>query len=184
MRKSVLIIFVLIVVTATGQNTRQPDTIFWHAGYRVLPIDFKMQQAEPEQLMALKNGQVLLAYSKIDLQVTYSFKKDSNLTFARAYFIRSKSWIGDSTIVRTIMHEQGHFDIAELYARMFDFEMRKYKKLGTVEFIEKSWEKLKEIKLSLIKEWEKYDLESIAKIGFNDYQKKLARKLDEYPVQH
>jgi hypothetical protein len=104
------ILFISCIFFTLYSNAQLIDTIHWKANYKLKWNDFK---GNPDS-----NSFAAAITSTI---ITYSvLKKDSSLTIKiYCYFLRDASWTwtkGNSILLK---HEQGHFDIAELFTRKF-----------------------------------------------------------------
>lgn len=93
-------LFFLVSFACKGQ-----DTLIWKQDQKLQFSDFLARPKDSD------HG----ASSMVGIRYHLSFDKDSVITDVSCYFLRNKSWIrkGDSML----QHEQGHFDIGELFAR-------------------------------------------------------------------
>ncbi len=107
-------IFFMLV---SGKTTIAQDTINWRPGYKLQWSDF---QGKPENIPGVK------AMTVANLSGDLSYNKDSFSVQVLVYFEKNKSWTL-STDQNLLSHEQGHFDIAELFARKFRKAFREYK---------------------------------------------------------
>jgi hypothetical protein len=84
------------------------DTIYWQPDYKLTWEDF---QGSPDTISKYR------AISNSGIKYHLSINEGSFSTKVSCYFIKTKSWarIKNSDIL--LAHEQGHFDIAELFAR-------------------------------------------------------------------
>ncbi len=114
------------------------------------------------------------------LTVSYQFRKTGFIFNIRSGFDPSRSW-GIHRTAYILSHEQGHFDIAEVYARKL------YRKLSEYRYDAKNYQKdLKKIYDEVISEKEemqhKYDEEtkhSIYKVRQAEWLKKISTMLKE-----
>ena len=100
-------IFLFILVIGCNKGFAQ-DTIYWHPNYKLTWNDF---QGIPDT--ASKND----ASSFPGIRYHLHFDEDSFSTQVTSYFIKSRSWVKIKNNDTLLLHEQGHFDINELFAR-------------------------------------------------------------------
>lgn len=95
-------LFGIFSLSTTGQ-----DTIHWSPHYKLKWEDFKGKPDNTSQFGAV---------SYPGVKYTLSANDDTFYVNVFCFFIKSKSWV---RIISTtgLTHEQGHFDIAELFAR-------------------------------------------------------------------
>lgn len=111
----------------THTNTKKEKIITWEATYRLKWSDY---QAKPD-MSSSKNA---LTWYSLEANSHMLTGEYSERVFARVD--RSKSWVKD-TVKAALPHEQLHFDITELYARMMRESLSELK--------EKSYERRAEI---------------------------------------
>ncbi|MES2647099.1 MAG: DUF922 domain-containing protein [Bacteroidota bacterium] len=147
--KLLRIIFFLLLLCKNLPSVAQ-DTLFWKAADTLTWNDFKGMPNRSARYLAI---------SATGITYTYRYT-DAGLNFqVRAFFVRSKSWRNYGTDLKVLKHEQGHFDITEIYARKLASQMQQLK--PTKSNFRKSVEALGE---SIINEKNKtqkqYDLET------------------------
>lgn len=107
-------------------HTQTTDTINWRANYKLKWSDFK---ATPDS----NSIAVALTSTTISYRI---IKKDSVLdVIVSCCFNKPWSWSKNKKIQGVLRHEQGHFDISELFARKFREAVRKSKFKGNGEII-------------------------------------------------
>jgi hypothetical protein len=94
------------------------DTIYWSPSYRLKWEDF---HGKPDTLS--KYG----AISDLKIKYSLSANEDSFNAEVLCFFIKSKSWSLFKKSDTLLMHEQGHFDITELFARKLRKAISEYK---------------------------------------------------------
>lgn len=106
--KNIITVFILISSLALVSFQKTSDLIYW-SGKNLSWSDFK-GKPNPES-----NG-VASTYSYIDMHIK-SITSDSAIVKIKGVFSTSKSWVryGDKVI---LSHENGHFNISELYSRL------------------------------------------------------------------
>jgi uncharacterized protein DUF922 len=114
MKLLVLLISFFIAFSATAQG---PDAITWKPDRKLTWNDYK-GDARPESGAAASTATLIaIGYSIGPTDFTYKISS----TFSPA-----KSWVLHRTD-HILAHEQGHFDIAEIYARKLHQRMKEYK---------------------------------------------------------
>ena len=94
----------------------QQDTIHWRQDYKLKWDDF---QGKPD--MNSDNR----AITVVDVGYDLSFTKNKFDVTVSCVFMKKKSWKKEEDSVR-LAHEQGHFDIAEIFARKLRMAFRSY----------------------------------------------------------
>ena len=105
--------FVIISNISFGQ-----DTIYWSPSYKLKWEDFRGKPVIPSKYGAVSNP--IIKYS-------LSANEDSYNVKVLCFFIKSRSWSQFKNSDTLLMHEQGHFDIAELFARKLKKSFAEYK---------------------------------------------------------
>jgi hypothetical protein len=98
------------------QQSHSQDTLRWSSLHKLRWEDFKGQT------------DTLSGHSAVsDIQLKYSFSnKNSKLTSKIfCFFNKNNSWVKDSSD-QGLIHEQGHFDIGEIFARKFRKQVTSY----------------------------------------------------------
>ena len=99
-------------------KTIAQDTIYWQPSYKLKWEDF---QGIPDS--SSKDG----AISRPVIKYHLSANEDSFNVKVICFFIKSKSWSKFKKNDTLLLHEQGHFDIAELFARKLRKAFAEYK---------------------------------------------------------
>lgn len=111
MKKINILIIALIFTTSYCQNTVEIDSIRWKEGVKLEWKDFK--GGVPFGDSGIKKAASALG---ITASVKNSLEDSIPIFKVEVFFYRSQSW----TILKTddlLAHEQGHFDLTEIYAR-------------------------------------------------------------------
>jgi hypothetical protein len=153
-----------------GQNTKE-ETIDWSATRKLTWADYK---ASPDP-----NSDAAASTSTL-LSIQYSFKNGGFTYTIESKFSKTSSW-GLHKTDYILKHEQGHFDIAEYFARKLNMKMKNY------QFDKRRYQKdLGKIYNDITDEKEKmqnlYDKEtnhSINKEKQEEWLKKIADMLEE-----
>jgi hypothetical protein len=115
---SILILITLTCISNVGFTQTSTDTIHWQTDYKLKWEDFKGKPDTPSKYGAVSNP--IIRYF-------LSANKDSFAVKVFCFFIKSKSWSIFKNNDTLLMHEQGHFDIAELFARKLRKVFAEYK---------------------------------------------------------
>jgi Bacterial protein of unknown function (DUF922) len=171
---SLFCLFLLIPVTLQlqGQDKTEDDVLTWSDTRKLSWSDYKANP-NPESDAA--------ASTTTSLSIQYKISSNSFTYTIQSLFSKTKSW-GRHKSDYILSHEQGHFDIAEIFARKL------HKKMSEYSFDRKSYQKdLNKIYQEVVDEKEEmqneYDEEtnhSINKEKQAEWLKKIAKKLEEY----
>ena len=112
MNKFCIILIILLPLSGYGLKKEiSVEKIYWNKDYLLTWNDFLGQP-----LLSSKNG----AVSYIVVDPHYEYKSGILTVEVRSYFNSSKSWSKEKKqTIKALKHEQGHFDIAEIYSREF-----------------------------------------------------------------
>lgn len=107
----------LLLLTSIFKNAAAQDTIYWSPHYKLKWEDFKGKADSSSQFGAI---------SYPGIKYSLSANEDSFNVKVICFFIKSRSWV---RVLSTtgLIHEQGHFDIAELFARKLRKSYAEYK---------------------------------------------------------
>lgn len=110
--------------------------------------------------------------------ISFDIKMEGGKTIVEAFglFLKSKSWIKGAD-EKVLKHEQGHFDIAEIYARKFEQAMKQYQDIIDVSFWDKFYKTYNEINQEHLQEQDKYDEMAHTSVGQEFYYKKIQDEL-------
>jgi hypothetical protein len=135
------------------------DTINWRSDYRLKVSDFQGFPAANSESKAV---------SSCNIAYKIEFENSVMTVKINCYFKRRSSWIKDSIGLNLLNHEQGHFNIAELFARKFRQAIKLYRGKLTKEIVRELYQKYRA-------EMELFDQQYDAKTNFSqDY--KMQRK--------
>lgn len=99
-------------------NCMAQDTIHWRPDYKLKWEDFKGKPDSSSQFGAI---------SYPGIKYSLSANEDSFNVKVICFFIKSRSWSKLKSSDTLLMHEQVHFDIAELFARRLRKAFAEYK---------------------------------------------------------
>ncbi|MBN8853418.1 MAG: hypothetical protein BGO55_18330 [Sphingobacteriales bacterium 50-39] len=148
------------------------DTIHWSSVYRLTYDDF---QGIPKPKSNSDSDTLALC----DYTIKYKIKmvgRDLKIE-AFAVFERNTSWIRVK-IPLVLNHEQGHFDIAEIYALRFEKIVNDTTIKDPHDFLRFLNESFKKIVAECNEEEGKYDIISMNTLGREQYSKWISEQLD------
>lgn len=125
-------ILILCIIGAAALSFTATQYLFWNKNYRLGFSDFKGSPTEKDTALTRTDEKfythTLGAISKsIDVKLV---NKNGKTTFTiYAGMDQFNSWIKNPDDSITLKHEQGHFDICEIYARLLRKEIRQVKTL-------------------------------------------------------
>lgn len=109
--------FILIWLLSWQSVQQHPPSIPWHEMRKLSWSDFKAAPDPASGNAAMTNSIINIEFNFDDTSLDYTIS---------CRFDKNRSWVK----VRTepvLQHEQGHFDIAEIFARKLAREMKAYK---------------------------------------------------------
>ncbi|MEP6713513.1 MAG: hypothetical protein ABJA37_13900 [Ferruginibacter sp.] len=180
MRKSFLFIiglcFLMIFMSAKTQTDN--GKIYWNSAYRLSFSDFKGSPTQEDTLLrkvdSLNATHKLGAISKsLDVQLTT--KSGKTIFKIYAGMEQFNSWIKNKNDSISLKHEQGHFDICEIYARILRKEIKKAKTLAEANSM------FTKISDDENYEQDKYDNENTFESGgiTNNWKENIKKRLNE-----
>ena len=92
------------------------DTIYWSPGYKLQWTDFKGTPDNTAGDAALTESGIAYNYSYTGTYFTFKVV---------AFFAKYTSWKTASVNSNTLKHEQGHFDITEIFAQKLMMKLKK-----------------------------------------------------------
>lgn len=148
------------------------ELISWSSTKRLAWSDYKASPDPNSDAAASTTTYLMISYKISDTHFSYAIESK---------FSRTRSW-GLHKTAYILSHEQGHFDIAEVFARKLNKKMKEYV------FNRRTYQKeLKKIYQDILNEKEeiqnRYDKEtnhSINKEKQAEWLKKIVKMLDEY----
>ncbi|MBS1736099.1 MAG: DUF922 domain-containing protein [Bacteroidetes bacterium] len=100
-----------------ANNSFAQDTIHWRPGYKLKWEDFQGKPDSNSPYKAISTPAISYNLSVNEKKISYKVS---------CHFYKIKSWT-KSDNQELLMHEQGHFDIAELFARKLRKKFAEYK---------------------------------------------------------
>lgn len=117
-----MIYFLFILIASIFPNEARQDNSFidWNPKRKLSWSDFK---APPDKAISAA------ALTSTDIKFDAGFENNSFKFHIHCMFVKNKSW-GRVKNDYILQHEQGHFDIAEIYARKLNKILKSYKPQG------------------------------------------------------
>ncbi len=112
-----LLILFFSMVDTTGPRSPKDSLIDWNLNRRLIWEDFK---AQPD------GSSVNAALTSTNINIDYSFNNREFKYKIRCQFDPTKSW-GRIKNDYILSHEQAHFDIAEIHARLLNKALKSYR---------------------------------------------------------
>lgn len=109
--------FILIWLLCFTNVQQQPPSIPWSETRKLSWDDFKARPDAASTNAAMTNSIINIEFNFDDTSLDYSIS---------CRFDKNRSWVKVRT-VPVLQHEQGHFDIAEIFARKLAKEMKAYR---------------------------------------------------------
>ncbi|MFT3825469.1 MAG: DUF922 domain-containing protein [Chitinophagaceae bacterium] len=110
-------VLLVLMTVFTGSSVHQNTLIEWHPDRKLTWSDFK---AVPDP----NSTNAALTISSINIEFGYS---DQSWHYSiKCRFDKNRSWMRVKS-GQILTHEQGHFDIAELYARKLNKALKEYR---------------------------------------------------------
>ena len=154
------------------------DTIQWSAGYKLTFSDFQEEKQHYTGTTFDTTKFTVLAYSAVFISFVPRLEGKQLLFDAFASFVRHKSWMLHQQ-QGVLQHEQGHFDIAAIYARRLKKALQRFQDPTLPGVKDSVYKVYNEIIALNKKEQEDYDYTSLTPIGREYYYKKIAEGLRE-----
>jgi hypothetical protein len=167
------ILFFLVVSFFLAATVQNKDEISWTADYHLKWDDFKAKVAVGNKFSALTHSGFTASYSSVGNKVDFNVQSTME---------RDKSWVKPEKKTDYLLkHEQGHFDITEIFTRKL--RKRLVEKKFKSKTFESEYHSIYENTLKeLHSEQEKYDDEtehSIAEKKQEEWNLKITKQLEE-----
>lgn len=167
------LLFLFIPFSLSAQNNEE-ELIKWSDTRRLSWDDYK---ASPNP-----NSDAVASTTTV-LAVDYKFNNNQFGFAIQSRFSKTRSW-GLHKTNYILSHEQGHFDIAEVFARKLNKNLSEYKfnKKTYQKDLKKIYEEITEEKEDTQNEYDKETKHSINKEKQAEWLKKISALLEEYAV--
>lgn len=170
--------FIFLALGITYHSFGQTDSIIkWTAGRKLKYEDFMGSRLNQEI-----NHDDFDTVAMLDCSIRYDISTKDNkwVIHAYAYVNPKKSWM-DRQNLYVLKHEQGHFDIAEIFAKRFEKKVNDTVIADTHDFFVFANETLNETLISLNEEDHKYDIMTMNTLGNDYYYKWIDEQLSDQP---
>lgn len=164
-------------IKSNAQSLQNASKFFWSENHRLTISDFKGIPAKDDTVLQNVSPNLwthkLSAITK-SIDVSLNTEKNKTTFTIRAGMLPEFSWIKDPGDTIELKHEQGHFDICEIYARML---RRDIKKALTLDEAKSIYEKISTEEET---EQDAYDLVNTFQAGgiTADWKEKIASRLE------
>jgi hypothetical protein len=171
MRKILFISLALSPLFCLSQD-KDEELLFWTAGHRLTWTDYK-GKADPSTGAA--------ASTATFLGIDYTFSPKGLTYTITCSFSKTRSW-GLHKNEYILQHEQGHFDIAEIFARKLNMKMATYKfnRSSYKADLQKIYDDVVNEKEEIQNAYDKETDHSIKKDKQAEWLKKIEKMLKEY----
>jgi len=165
------LLFLLLPSVFFAQN-KDEDLLKWNADKKLTWADYKASP-DPESDAAASTT----TYLVIDYNIS-----SSSFTFKiKSFFSKTRSW-GLHKTAYILSHEQGHFDLAEVFARKLNKKMREYKfnRKTYQKDLNKIYDEVTKEKSDTQNQYDKETRHSIDKSRQAEWLDKIEEMLEEY----
>lgn len=168
--KKYLLLLLVMPTLSFGQENNE-ELIEWKASSRLAWTDYKGKPDPASDAAASTTTYLGIEYDINDKGFSYKIQ---------CRFSRTKSW-GLSKTEYILKHEQGHFDIAEIFARELNKKMGEYKfdKSTYRKDLRKIYEEVTSDKASFQDEYDTETDHSRKKEQQGEWEKKIEKKLKD-----
>ncbi|MCP9290369.1 DUF922 domain-containing protein [Gracilimonas sediminicola] len=117
-----ILIFLFSSGLVFGQHQSEKNYIYWSDDYELVWTDF-------EEIP--KRYSEHAAFSVVGYESSFNMNAQQYEAEIKTYFSKNESW-SKSWIASLLLHEQGHFDLAEVNARRFRKRVKDAMEAGTI----------------------------------------------------
>jgi hypothetical protein len=167
-----LILCCLLLPSVLSAQSKDEELLEWNAARKLTWSDYKASP-NPESDAA--------ASTTTYLGIDYNISSTSLSYKIQSLFSKTRSW-GLHKTAYILGHEQGHFDIAEVFARKLHKEMSEYKfnKKTYQKDLQKIYNEVTGEKEDVQNEYDRETRHSINKEKQAEWLRKIAKMLEEY----
>jgi predicted secreted Zn-dependent protease len=171
MRRS-LLIFILAIPSVLFAQKSNEELLEWNADRQLGWSDYKSKPNPESDAAASTTTYLSVEYNITSTRFSYKIK---------SYFSKTRSW-GLHKTDYILSHEQGHFDIAEVFARKLHKKLSEYKfnKKTYQKDLQKIYEEVTKEKSDTQNEYDRQTNHSINKEKQAEWLKKIEEMLEEY----
>ncbi len=165
-----LLLVLLSVSTLQAQDAGE-DILTWNKDRKLTWSDYKASP-NPKSDAA--------ATTSTSLSIDYHFKEGQFSYTIKSWFSRTRSW-GRNKTAYILAHEQGHFDIAEVYARKLHQRMSTYtfNKQHYQKELNRIYKEVADEKAAVQAQYDYETRHSIDEVKQAEWLKKISRMLEE-----
>lgn len=166
-----LLLALLLPIDSFAQNPGE-EVLKWSPTRKLTWADYK---ASPDP------SSDAAASTTTYLSIEYNITSNSFGYAIKSHFSKDRSW-GRHKDAYILSHEQGHFDIAEIFARKLHKEMSEYKFNSRTyqKDLKKIYEEVTDEKEEMQNEYDRETRHSINKEKQAEWLKKIGKMLEEY----
>lgn len=165
-----LLAFIFSLSAAQAQEAGE-DALTWSAGRKLTWSDYKASPNPKSDAAATTSTSLSIDYHISASEFSYTIK---------SWFSRSRSW-GRNKTDYILSHEQGHFDIAEIYARKLHQRMSAYRfnKNNYQKELNRIYNEVADEKAAVQKQYDRETRHSIDEVKQAEWLKKISQLLEE-----
>ena len=165
-----LLLFFVSFTAAQAQEAGD-DILTWSKDRKLTWSDYKASPNPKSDAAATTSTSLSIDYHIKDGQFSYTI---------RSWFSRTKSW-GRNKTAYILSHEQGHFDIAEVYARKLHQRMSAYRfsKHTYQKELDRIYKEVADEKAAVQQQYDRETRHSIDEEKQAEWLKKISRMLEE-----
>ena len=173
--KNIFKIFLLLIcavpVCSTAQDKNE-ELVSWSSNKKLKWGDYKAAPDPSSDAAASTTTYLSIEYNIRDN--AFGFKIQSRFSKTRSWGLHKTDYI--------LSHEQGHFDIAEIFARKLNMKMKAYRfdRRSYQKDLKKIYDDILEEKTEMQNDYDRETRHSINKEKQAEWLKKIDRLLEEY----
>ena len=166
-------VYIFFPVFSNGQTAgRNEDMLNWSASKKLTWSDYKASPNPYSDAAASTTTYLTISYNISSTD--FSYKIESRFSKTRSWGLHKTPYI--------LSHEQGHFDIAEIFARKLHKKMTEYRfdKKGYEKDLKKIYQDILDEKREMQDDYDKETNHSINKEKQEEWLNKIAKLLEAY----
>jgi hypothetical protein len=172
-----LLLWILIFTTITVLFAQEASDIYWRKPDQLTLNDFKKDSVSrrKERKLGADRRHVLQGFIFTGIRFQFEQTGKHIEYTVQAYMNPDESWLRKKDDVQTLMHEQGHFNITEIYARKIRKEISK------INDPQRAKKKYRDLFDELLKTQKRFDADNKDESGVSDFWiEKINDELLEY----
>src|SRR5258705_3722705 len=169
--KNVFLVIFLAVANLSFGQSKNEELLDWSASRKLTWNDYKASPDPNSDAAASTTSYLAIEYNITSSSFGYKIQ---------SMFSKTRSW-GLHKTAYILSHEQGHFDIAEIFARKLNKEMSEYKfnKRTYQQDLNKIYNEILDEKEKMQNDYDKETNHSIKKEKQEEWLKKITKMLEE-----